>query len=216
MNYIYTEHDYLAHHGVKGMKWGIRKDRERSASDADKENRKKKLKTAIKIGAGIAAAALLSYGAIKLAKTGKMAYKASKEVYDHNMEQYDKYRESGEKYMSQWQDARKWEKIHMDLHRSKNEGIETALRKANERRKRYEAGGTKVSPEVIKYWEEEAQENADLAKKYLSYAKEDRVKKENLWNDYMRAREDATNAAEKAYGTAYYKINSRLKKFKRR
>ena len=33
MTYIYTEYDYLAHHGIKGMKWGVRKRRRSKVLD---------------------------------------------------------------------------------------------------------------------------------------------------------------------------------------
>lgn len=53
----------LSHHGIKGQKWGIRK--ERNASNATKNAR---IKKAAKIGAIVAATALAAYGGYKLHK----------------------------------------------------------------------------------------------------------------------------------------------------
>lgn len=58
--------DYLIHYGVKGMKWGVRKDRTSSTSD----RRKKpfltdKQKKYLAIGVGVTVAALATYGALK-------------------------------------------------------------------------------------------------------------------------------------------------------
>lgn len=74
--------NYLYHYGVKGMKWGVRKEykpvgRRRSNSKAEsKENSKKgltdKQKRAIKIGATAAAATLAAYDGYKLYKSGKL------------------------------------------------------------------------------------------------------------------------------------------------
>ena len=92
MTYIYTEHDYLAHHGIKGMRWGIRrfqkedgsltpkgKNRYSSdSSDQDEEARKAKRKRAIKIAVGVTAATAV------IAAAGGLAY--SKAKYDKNIE----------------------------------------------------------------------------------------------------------------------------------
>ena len=59
----YTEE--LSHYGVKGMKWGVRK--ERKASDSANTNADK-LKKAAKIGAAVAATALVAYGGYKISK----------------------------------------------------------------------------------------------------------------------------------------------------
>ena len=37
MNYYITSNDYLMHHGVKGMKWGVRKERDRLPSSERKK-----------------------------------------------------------------------------------------------------------------------------------------------------------------------------------
>ena len=68
---------YLAHHGVKGQKWGIRryqnKDGSLTSEGKQRENSKKSgLKTVAKIGLGVAGTALAAYGAYKLATNPKV------------------------------------------------------------------------------------------------------------------------------------------------
>lgn len=96
--YVYISHSALAHHGIKGMKWGKRNGppypldpsdhsaAEKKAnngrySQGVKQNRggkmdeekKKKIKRAIAIGAGVAGAAALTAGGIYLAKNPNVA-----------------------------------------------------------------------------------------------------------------------------------------------
>lgn len=56
--------DYLMHHGVKGMKWGVRKKRESGESDPQRAARKKKLKRGLAIAGGVAGAALATAGGV--------------------------------------------------------------------------------------------------------------------------------------------------------
>lgn len=76
---IVREKDYLAHHGIKGQKWGIRrfqnkdgtrtaagKKREKEQSSDGKLHLTDKQKKYIKIGAAVAATALATYGAYKI------------------------------------------------------------------------------------------------------------------------------------------------------
>lgn len=65
----------LYHYGVKGMKWGVRRNRnesisntKRASKNVDNEARKRKIKNAVKIGAAVAGTALAAYGAYKLSK----------------------------------------------------------------------------------------------------------------------------------------------------
>ena len=71
----------LYHHGVKGMRWGVRHDykpngRKRSKKSEDSDEKKFKLtdnqKKYIKIGAAVAGAALVTYGAYKLGAFDKV------------------------------------------------------------------------------------------------------------------------------------------------
>lgn len=95
--YVYISHSALAHHGIKGMKWGkrngppypldpsdhsaaekkatggrysqgVKQDRGKKKREPMDEEKKKKIKRAIAIGAGVAGAAALTGGAIYLAK----------------------------------------------------------------------------------------------------------------------------------------------------
>ena len=83
MNYVLDQNGELYHYGVKGMKWGVRKEYEpvgrksskTETSDPDKPKTKKRLSTGQKvaIGAGIAAVtALAAYGVYRLHKSGKL------------------------------------------------------------------------------------------------------------------------------------------------
>lgn len=97
----YTEYpDYLAHFGIKGMKWGVRRfqnkdgsytaaglkrrfgggggggsrsgGKARAGSGTNAEARKAKIKKAAKIAAVAAGTGLAAYGAYRLAKSGKL------------------------------------------------------------------------------------------------------------------------------------------------
>lgn len=84
--YVYISDSYLAHHGIKGMKWGKRNGPPYPLDASDKsaaerkaegsapkkkkidEEKMKKIKKGVAIGAGVAATAGLTAGAIYLAK----------------------------------------------------------------------------------------------------------------------------------------------------
>lgn len=71
MEYRLVRRDELYHHGIKGMKWGVRKayepaGRRRHSTDSySDDERKAKARKAIIAGAAIAATALAAYGAYK-------------------------------------------------------------------------------------------------------------------------------------------------------
>lgn len=77
MEYRIVRNDELYHHGVRGMKWGVR--RQASVSSGRSQNpsirtpisseqRKTKVKKAAKIGVAVAGAALAAYGGYKVYK----------------------------------------------------------------------------------------------------------------------------------------------------
>ena len=86
----------LYHHGIKGMKWGVRHDKKPTgkkrlkATSSDTESSKKRLsdrqKRAIKIGAAVVGTALVAYGAYKLGAFDKFK-KSGKYVVDGMMDE---------------------------------------------------------------------------------------------------------------------------------
>lgn len=89
MNY-YIQRNYhpgfLMHYGVKGMKWGVRHDPERTGSSSGR----KKMSTAKKVAIGVAVAAAVggaSYYAIKTHKYNKAAHVAVKRILNRDSTQ---------------------------------------------------------------------------------------------------------------------------------
>ena len=83
--------DELYHHGIKGMKWGVRKKsyhdssgiKSASRKQIDEKTRREKLKRSAKIGAAVVGASLAVYGGYKLSsytKNKKASAKLMKEV----------------------------------------------------------------------------------------------------------------------------------------
>lgn len=86
------QYTYLAHHGIKGQKWGVRRFQNNDGSLTDQGKRrylsdetKRKIKTAAKVAAGVAGAAAIGYGVYKVGLAGnrlKMAtaYKEASKI----------------------------------------------------------------------------------------------------------------------------------------
>lgn len=85
----FVNEDELWHYGVKGMKWGVRKDRDTHSKQTEMPKRglSDRQKNAIKIGATIAATALAAYGGYKLAESGSLTslIKRGKDANDRLM-----------------------------------------------------------------------------------------------------------------------------------
>lgn len=78
---VVCDNDYLAHHGVKGQKWGVRHDPERVGRRSARKGLSKGAKIALGVGASVVGAAALGYGAHKTGLDARAAGEATKAVF---------------------------------------------------------------------------------------------------------------------------------------
>ena len=102
MGFYYSD-DELAHHGIKGQRWGVRRFQNRDgtrtaagkarAKETTGQTEKKGLtdqqKRAIKIGAAVVGASLVAAGGVYLYKTGKIGNKGQEYISKHDWGNYD-------------------------------------------------------------------------------------------------------------------------------
>lgn len=102
---MYSYDDYLAHYGIKGMKWGVRKNRNRSSKPKRTEEQKAKRKqTAKKVAIGVAGAAVVAGGAYAAYKFGpKLKNVSMKDIASKRKSKAGK--QSFEKVQSEFQNA---------------------------------------------------------------------------------------------------------------
>lgn len=121
----YDDSAYLAHHGVKGMKWGVRKDRSAyKTSDRVKGFIKRNGKK-IAIGAGIAAGTALAVGATaagvnKYRHSQGYREKQAKKRYDRQQSVIDMIKNDPNAYHAGNKYAKKPDSAHYDVGRVKS------------------------------------------------------------------------------------------------
>ena len=116
-----TENE-LYHFGVKGMKWGIRRNRSFSTGNSKKASsnkteaqaRKEKIKKAAIIGTAVAGTALAAYGTYKASeylkeKAGKLSYESGKKYANEHF--FNKMKDSTVSY--DWRDRENYNALYL-------------------------------------------------------------------------------------------------------
>jgi hypothetical protein len=73
----YLPNNELKHHGILGMKWGVRRHQNPDGSLTDEERKRRRTKQLVTIGSGIALTALGIYGTMHMRDISNHLYKAS-------------------------------------------------------------------------------------------------------------------------------------------